>query len=106
VQSAYSPSPERGNSVTDQRSRFVFSWIYAPRALNGGQSRLGKLTKGLNRRFQLTDNGALSVAKFNYGTKHIGINYFPAYSQVPTNLAKATIAYAPRQVQLSLRVGF
>jgi hypothetical protein len=31
VQNSYSPSSERGNSVTDQRSRFVFSWIYAPR---------------------------------------------------------------------------
>jgi len=64
------------------------------------------LLNRLKRRFQLTDNGALNAAQFNYGTKHIGINYFPDYSQVPANLAKATIAYAPRQVQLSLRVGF
>jgi hypothetical protein len=185
VQNSYSPSSERGNSVTDQRSRFVFSWIYEPRALNNGQGWLGKLTKGwknsgvitagsgrpvnptvigdanqdgntnndripaarrnsfvgpdytttdmriwrtmyrhnkvkldftaesfnllnrLNRRFQLTDDGALSnAAQFNYGTKHIGINRFPAYYQVPTNLARATSAYAPRQVQLSLRIGF
>jgi len=185
VQNSYSPSSERGNSVTDQRSRFVFSWIYEPRALNNGQGWLGKLTKGwknsgvitagsgrpvnatvigdanqdgntnndripaarrnsfvgpdysttdmrvgrtvyrrnkvkldfmvesfnllnrLNRRFHFTDDGALSnTAQFNYGTKHIGINYFPAYYQVPTNLAKATSAYAPRQVQLSLRIGF
>jgi outer membrane receptor protein involved in Fe transport len=185
VQNSYSPSSERGNSVTDQRNRFVFSWIYEPRALNNGQGWLGKLTKGwknsgvitagsgrpvnasvigdanqdgntnndripaarrnsfvgpdytttdmrigrtmyrhnkikldftvesfnllnrLNRRFQLTDDGALSnTAQFNYGSKHIGINHFPAYYQVPTNLAKATSAYAPRQVQLSLRVSF
>src|SRR6185437_3582665 len=46
VQNPYSPSSERGNSVTDQRSRFVFSWIYEPRALNNGQGCLGKLTKG------------------------------------------------------------
>src|SRR5262249_55856980 len=46
VQNSYSPSSERGNSVTDQRSRFVFSWIYEPRALNGGRGFLGKLTKG------------------------------------------------------------
>src|SRR5216683_8111317 len=31
VQNSYSPSSERGNSVTDQTSRFVFSWIYEPR---------------------------------------------------------------------------
>jgi hypothetical protein len=185
VQNSYSPSSERGNSVTDQRNRFVFSWIYEPRALNNGQGWMGKLTKGwknsgvitagsgrpvnpavigdanqdgntnndripaasrnsfvgpdytttdmrigrtmyrhnkvkldftaesfnlfnrLNSRFQLTDDGALSnAAQFNYGTKHLGINYFPAYYQVPTNFAKATSAYAPRQVQLSLRMGF
>jgi CHASE1-domain containing sensor protein len=33
----------------------------------------------LNRRFQLTDDGIMSnAARFNYGTKHIGINYFSA----------------------------
>jgi hypothetical protein len=46
VQNSYSPSSERGNSVTDQRNRFVFSWMYEPHALNGGQGWLGKLTKG------------------------------------------------------------
>jgi hypothetical protein len=38
VQNSYSPSSERGNSVTDQRQRFVFSWIYEPRA---GQAHQG-----------------------------------------------------------------
>ncbi|MGH7994478.1 MAG: TonB-dependent receptor domain-containing protein, partial [Limisphaerales bacterium] len=46
VQNSYAPNSERGNSVTDQRNRFVFSWIYEPRALNGGQGVLGALTKG------------------------------------------------------------
>src|SRR5947207_7589474 len=45
VQNSYSPKSERGNSVTDQRSRFVLSWIYEPRALNGGHGFVGKLTK-------------------------------------------------------------
>jgi hypothetical protein len=45
VQNSYSPRSERGNSVTDQRSRFVFSWIYEARALNGGHGLWGKLTK-------------------------------------------------------------
>jgi hypothetical protein len=163
----------------------VFSWMYEPRALNGGHGFAGKLTKGwknsgvvtagsgrpvnaaivgdanqddntnndrlpgarrnsfvgpnytttdmrvgrtiyrrsrlkvdftaesfnlfnrLNRRFQLTDDGALSnAAQFNYGIKHIGINYFPAYYQVPTNFMKAANAYAPRQVQFSLQMRF
>jgi hypothetical protein len=46
VQNSYLPNSERANSVTDQRNRFVFSWIYEPHALNGGQGWLGKLTKG------------------------------------------------------------
>jgi len=185
VQNSYSPSSERGNSVTDQRNRFVLSWMYEPSALNGGHGWAGKLTKGwknsgvitagsgrpvnaqvegdanqdgnsqndrlpgarrnsftspnystadmrisrrlfakngykleftaesfnlfnrLNRRYQLTSDGALSnAATFNYGTKHIGINHFPAYYQVPTNFIKATNAYAPRQLQFALRLGF
>jgi hypothetical protein len=185
VQNSYSPNSERANSVTDQRNRFVFSWIYEPRALSGGHGILGTLTKGwknsgvvtagsgmpvdatvsgdanqdgnygndripgtrrnsfvgpnytttnmriarrlyshngfkleftaesfnllnrLNSRFQFTDDGALSnAASFNFDTKHIGINYFPAYYQVPTNFMKATNAYAPRQVQFALRLAF
>src|SRR5579862_1242287 len=31
VQNSYAPNTERGNSVTDQRQRFVFSWIAEPR---------------------------------------------------------------------------
>jgi TonB dependent receptor len=46
VQNSYSPSSERGNSVTDQRQRFVFSWIYEPQSLNGGQGWMGKISKG------------------------------------------------------------
>ena len=61
----------------------------------------------LNSRFQLTSDGAMSnAAQFNYGTKIIGINYFPAYYQVPTNFMHATNAYAPRQIQFALRLGF
>jgi len=185
VQNSYAPNSERANSVTDQRNRFVFSWMYEPHALNGGQGWLGKLSKGwknsgvitrgsgrpvdatiagdanqdgnygndrlpgarrnsfvgpdysstdmriarriyakngwkieitaesfnlfnrLNSRFQLTSDGAASnAAQFNYGTKIIGIRYFPAYYQVPTNFMRATNAYAPRQIQFALRLGF
>jgi hypothetical protein len=185
VQNSYAPNSERANSVTDERNRFVFSWMYEPHALNGGQGWLGKLSKGwknsgvitrgsgrpvdatiagdanqdgnygndrlpgarrnsfvgpdysstdmriarriyskngwklefttesfnlfnrLNSRFQLTSDGAVSnAAQFNYGTKIIGIRYFPAYYQVPTNFMQATNAYAPRQIQFALRLGF
>lgn len=61
----------------------------------------------LNSRFQLTSDGAVSnTATFSYATKHIGINYFSPYYQVPTNFMKATSAYAPRQVQFGLRFSF
>jgi len=185
VQNSYAPNSERANSVTDQRHRFVFSWMYEPHALNGGQGWLGKLSKGwknsgvitagsgrpvdatvagdanqdgnygndrlpgarrnsfvgpdystadmrlarrifarngwklgltaesfnllnrLNSRFQLTSDGAMSnAAQFNYGPKIIGIRHFPAYYQVPTNFMRATNAYAPRQLQFALRLGF
>ena len=185
VQNSYSPSSERGNSVTDQRHRFVFSYIYEPHAFNNGQGLLGKLTKNwknsavitygsgrpvnatvigdanqddnsnndrlpgasrnsfvgpsysttdmrlsrklyvrkglrleftaesfnllnrLNARYQITEDGLIgNAATFNYGTKKLGINYFPAYYQVPTNFMRATSAYAPRQLQFALRLGF
>ena len=51
------------------------------------------LLNRLNRRFQITDEGLLSnAARFKFGTKHIGINYFPASYQVPTNFMRATNA--------------
>jgi hypothetical protein len=185
VQNSYAPTSERANSVIDQRNRFVVSWMYEPRTLNGGHGWAGKLTKGwknsgvitagsgrpvnaevigdanqdgnsnndripgvrrnsftgpdyatadmrisrrlfahngykleftaesfnlfnhLNRRFQLTDDGAMSnAASFNYGTKYIAGRYYPAYYQVPTNFMRATNAYAPRQLQFALRLGF
>jgi len=51
----------------------------------------------LNARYRITDDGLMNnQAPFNtnYGTKKLGINYFPAYYQVPTNFMKATSAYA------------
>ena len=185
VQNSYSPSAERGNSVTDQRQRFVFSWVYEPRAANGGEGWTGKITRGwtssgvvtagsgrpvnatvvgdanqdgnsendrlpglhrnsalgpnyattdmrisrklysrkgfklelmaesfnlfnrLNARFQLTDDGAISnAALFQLNTKKITNNYYPAYYQVPTNFMRPLSAYAPRQFQFAVRVGF
>jgi len=185
VQNSYAPSSERGKSVTDQRNRFVFSWIYEPRPMKRGQGWVGKLSSGwknsgvvtagsgrpvnptiigdanqdgnndndrlpgvrrnsftgpdyatvdmrlsrklyskngwkleltaesfnlsnrLNRRFQITDDGLMgNAARFQFGTKHIGINHFPAYYQVPTNFMRATNAYAPRQLQFALRLSF
>jgi len=61
----------------------------------------------LNARYRITDDGLMdNQASFNYGTNKLGINYFPAYYQVPTNFMKAASAYAPRQIQFALRLGF
>jgi hypothetical protein len=38
------PGSERSNSVTDQRNRFVFSWIYEPRGFGQAHSWPRKLT--------------------------------------------------------------
>jgi hypothetical protein len=185
VQNSYAPGSERSNSVTDQRNRFVFSWIYEPRGLGDRHSFIKRLSSNwkssgiitagsgrpvnatvigdanqdgnsnndrlpgvrrnsflgpnytttdmrlsrklfsrngrrleftaesfnlfnrVNRRFQITDDGIMNnAAQFNYGTKHIGINYFPAYYQVPTNFMRTSEAYAPRQLQFALRFEF
>jgi hypothetical protein len=41
VQNTYSPNAERSSSVTDQRHRFVVSWIAEPRPFHAGQEFLG-----------------------------------------------------------------
>ena len=38
--------------------------------------------------------------------KHIDFNYFPAYYQKTANPLKAFNAYAPRQIQLSLKLNY
>jgi hypothetical protein len=43
VQNSYSPNSERGASVTDQRHRFVLSWIAEPRPFHRGHEWLGKV---------------------------------------------------------------
>ena len=43
VQNAYSPTAERASSVTDQRHRFVVSWIAEPRPFHAGQEFLGRI---------------------------------------------------------------
>ena len=43
VQNSYDPNAERGNSVTDQRHRLVFSWIAEPRPFHRGQEFLGRI---------------------------------------------------------------
>jgi len=60
-----------------------------------------------NQRVVITDDGFTSTATdFVQLTKTIGIKYFPAYYARPTNLTRATSAYAPRQIQFALKFIF
>jgi hypothetical protein len=185
VQNSYSPAAERGPSVTDQRHRFVFSWLAEPRPFARSHQVLGKMfnnwrisgvcTVGSgrpvearvfgdpnrdnndlndrlpgygrnafvgpdyattdfrlarriplggrlkseflietfnlfnrnNKRVTISEQGFLNPAgKFLQGDKLLGINYFPGYYQRPANFLAATNAYAPRQIQLALRIIF
>jgi len=185
VQNSYATHSERGPSVTDQRHRFVFSWIAEPRPFsrshdvlgtlfndwklsgvvmvgsgrpvnarvigdpnqddNSGNDRLPglgrnsllspdyastdmRLTRRIyagdrvklellaesfnllnrdNRRVNSTDDGFLnSAGQFVQTDKFIGLSHFPAHFRQPSHLFSATEAYAPRQVQLALRLIF
>ena len=60
-----------------------------------------------NRRVLITEDGFQSnSASFVQKSKRIGINRFPAQYRVPGNFLRATSAYAPRQMQLALKVIF
>ncbi len=185
VQNSYSPNAEKGNSVTDQRQRFVLSCIVAPKPFHRDHEWLGlffnnwkasgvvtvgsgrpvsatvtgdanqdgnnsndrlpgvsrdsllgpdyattdlRLTRRLyagdrvklelmgesfnllnrdNQRVQITQNGFITnSAQFVQTTNTIGINIFPAKYRVPSSFLHATDAYAPRQIQLALKLIF
>jgi hypothetical protein len=60
-----------------------------------------------NQRVQVSDDGFLNTAgQFSQQDKAIGINYFPAHYRKPVRFLTATNAYAPRQVQVALRLTF
>jgi Carboxypeptidase regulatory-like domain/TonB dependent receptor-like, beta-barrel len=46
VQNSYSPNSEKGPSVTDQRHRFVFSWIAEPRPFDRSEPALSAIFNG------------------------------------------------------------
>lgn len=185
VQNSYAPNAERGPSVTDQRQRFVFSWITEPKPFDNNHlwlSRIfdswkyaGVVTAGSGRpvnvmvsgdanqdgnsqndrlpgarrnsflgpdytttdlrvtrrlfahdRFKLelvaesfnvlnrdnkqvavTDQGLQSdTVQFLPSTQKVGFQYFPAQYRRPTNPLRITNAFAPRQVQFALKLGF
>jgi hypothetical protein len=60
-----------------------------------------------NKRFGLTDNGFNnSAGQFVKYTQQAGTAYYPAYFQQPTNFLKPKSSFAPRQMQLSMRLNF
>ena len=60
-----------------------------------------------NRRYVVTDNGFYnSSGQFVQLTKKTGGRYYPAYYQRPTSFMRATSAYAPRQMQVAMRLIF
>jgi hypothetical protein len=60
-----------------------------------------------NKRYLVSDNGFYnSAGQFVKYTQSANGIYYPAYYQQPTSFMKATSAYAPRQVQLSMRLKF
>jgi outer membrane receptor protein involved in Fe transport len=185
VQNSYAPNAERGPSVTDQRHRFVFSWVATPRPFAGDQPLLstlfnnwrmsGVVTLGsgrpvdarvtgdanqdgngsndrlpgvgrnslvgpgyatanlrvarqvhmgdrlkldflvesfnlfnhLNPRVQSTADGFQNpLGQFLLVDKHIKFNYFPAYFQRTASPGRITSAYAPRQLQVAVKLIF
>ena len=58
-----------------------------------------------NQRVQITQDGFITnAAQFVQTSKIIGINNFPAQYRTPTSFLRATDAYAPRQIQLALKL--
>jgi hypothetical protein len=60
-----------------------------------------------NQRVQITQDGFITnAAQFVETSTTIGINDFPAQYRVPSSFLTATEAYAPRQIQLALKLIF
>jgi hypothetical protein len=60
-----------------------------------------------NKRYGLSDNGYLnSSGQFVQFSQRAGGTYYPAYYQQPTSFMKPLSAFAPRQMQFSMRLNF
>jgi hypothetical protein len=60
-----------------------------------------------NKTYVATDNGFVnSAGRFVKFSQKAGGTYYPAYYQQPTSFLKATRAFAPRQMQVSMRLDF
>ena len=60
-----------------------------------------------NERLPITDNGFQSTAgQFIKYSQYVGNTYYPAYYQQPASFMKPNSSFAPRQIQLSMRLNF
>ncbi len=60
-----------------------------------------------NQRLEITDNGFEGTAgQFIKSQQFVNGTYYPAYYQQPTTLMKPAVAFAPRQMQFSMRLNF
>jgi hypothetical protein len=60
-----------------------------------------------NQRYALTDNGYYNASgQFIKYTQSAGGTYYPAYYQQPASFMKPTSSFAPRQIQVSMRLDF
>jgi hypothetical protein len=60
-----------------------------------------------NRRVDISNDGFVNQAgQFVKIRRVVGTSKFPAYYQRSSNFLRATSAYAPRQIQLGLRLSF
>jgi hypothetical protein len=60
-----------------------------------------------NKRVLVTQDGLeTDTAYFVKISNQLGVNYYPGHFQIPTNPLQATTAYAPRQIQLALKMIF
>ena len=60
-----------------------------------------------NKRDDLSDSGYYNAAgQFVRYAQKVGGTYYPAYYQQPTSLMKPMSAFAPRQMQVSMRLNF
>jgi len=60
-----------------------------------------------NQRVAITSNGMIaSASTFTQSSVTANIAPYPGYYQIPNNFMKPNAAYAPRQVQLSMKFIF
>src|SRR5271165_6621246 len=60
-----------------------------------------------NQKYNVSDTGFYnSAGQFIRYTQYVGGTYYPAYYQRPTSLMKAYSSFAPRQMQMSMRLNF